>query len=161
MTCPRTHLIVRLASGELSPAEERDLREHLETCQVCAAAYSEMSQTWNALGEWQLNVSGIDLAERVLAEADAEGRRPSPPIRLTWHWAVPLRAAASIALAVGLGVAAGHLMPAGKSAAVPESPASLEGITEALELIGFTSESATGLALGLDSDEAPVGDETS
>jgi anti-sigma factor RsiW len=159
MTCPRTHLIVRLASGELPPAEEGDLREHLEACPVCTAAYSEMQQTWNALGNWPLDLSGIDLTERVLAEADAEGRRPSHPIRLAGRWAVPLRAAASIILAVGLGVAAGRLIPAGKSAAVTESPASLEGMTEALELIAFASESATGLPFSLESYEAPTGDE--
>ena len=161
MTCPRTNSIVRLASGELPPGEERDLREHLETCETCTSAYTEMCQTWNTLGEWQVDVSGIDLAERVLAEADAEGRCPSQPIRLAGHWAVPLRAAASIVVAVGLGVAAGHLVPAGKSAAIPESSASLAGITEALELIGFASESATGLAFSLELDEAPTGDETS
>ena len=161
MTCPRTHLIVRLVSGELSPSEERAIREHLETCQVCAAAYSELHQTWNALGDWHLDVSGIDLTERVLAEADAEGRRHGQPHRLTAYWTAPFRAAASIVLAVGLGVAAGHLMPTSKSAAVPEPPAALESITEAVELIGFASESATGLPFGLEPNETPTGDETS
>ena len=160
MTCPRTHPIVRLVSGELAPSEERDLREHLEACQVCAAAFSEMRQTWNALGNWSLDLSGVDLAERVLVEADAEGRRRSQRIRLAGHWAVPLRAAASIVLAIGLGVGAGRLVPRRVPAAVPEPPEALVGITEALELIGFASESATGLAFGFEPDQASVGDET-
>ncbi len=160
MDCPRTHLIARLVSGELPPPEEYVLREHLETCQVCAAAYSELHQTWNVLEDWQLDVSGIDLTERVLIQAGSEGRRPVQPIRLIASWTVPIRAAASIVLAVGLGIGAGHLIPAGRSAAVPESPVALEGITEALELIGLASESATGLPISLEPDEAPTGDET-
>ena len=161
MTCPRTHLIVRSAACELPPGEEHDLREHLKTCQVCAAARSEMNKTWKAMGDWRLDVSGIDLAERVLAEADAESHPLEHSVGPPVHWPVPLRAAASIVVALGLGVGAGHLMPAGKSAPIPESPPSLEGITEALELIGFASESATGLAFSLEPHEAPVGDETS
>ncbi len=50
-------------------------------------------------------------------------------------------------------------MPVGKPAAVCEYAAVPEGITEALELIGFTSESATGLPFSVESDEAPIGDE--
>ena len=161
MTCPRANSIVRLASGELSSGEERDLREHLEICQTCATAYSEMCQTWNILGEWQVDISGTDLTERVLADSHRVERNSSRSIWLAGRWATPLRAAASIVVAVGLGVAAGRLVPAGGSATIPESPASLEGLTEALEMIGFASGSATGLAFGLDPEEAPEGDEPS
>jgi anti-sigma factor RsiW len=161
MTCPRTNSIVRLASGELSPWEERDLREHLETCQTCAAAYSEMCQTWKTLGEWQMDVSDIDLADRVLADSFRVERYSSRSVWLARRWAVPLRAAASIVVAVGLGVVAGRLVPVDESAAIPESPAPLEGLTEALEMIGLASESATGLAFGLEAEEVPEGDEPS
>ena len=160
MTCPRTRLIMRLISQELPLPEQCDLRKHLEICRVCAAAHSEMDRTWNALGDWQLDVSGIDLTERVLGKADAEYRRPVRPIRLAAYRTVPIRAAASIVLAVGLGIGTGHLIPTGKGAAVPEPAAALEGITEALELIGLASESATGLPLSLEPDETPTGEQT-
>lgn len=161
MKCPRTHLIVRLLSGDLPPPEQRDLGEHLETCPICAAAYSEMYRTWNALGDWSLDLSGIDLTDRILREADPEGSRTDRRIRSAAYAAVSLRTAASILLAVGVGVAAGHLVPTGKSAAGVEPPATLEGLTEALESIGVASESATGLPLDLEPDETTTGDGTS
>lgn len=161
MTCPRTHAIVRLAAAELPPGEERDLREHLKTCQACAAAHSEMNRTWEVLGDWRLDLSGIDLAEPVLAKADTESRPLERSVHPPVHWSGPLRAAASIVVAIGLGVGAGHLVPAGKSAPILESPPPLEGITAALELIGLTSESATGLAVSLEPHEVPGGDEAS
>ena len=160
MRCPQNGVILRLLSGELEPGARRELQDHLEACSACRSAYEDLQASWDALGDWQVDVSAIDLTERVLTKADDAGRCQCQPVRLAAYWTVPLRAAASIVLAAGLGVGAGYLVPAGKSAAIPGPSAALEDMSEALEWIGLASESATGLPFGLEPDEAPEGGET-
>jgi anti-sigma factor RsiW len=160
MRCPRNGVILRLLSGELEPGARRELLHHLQACSACRSAYENLQASWDALGDWLVEVPAINLTERVLAEADdpdrGEGRAP----RRAAHRTVLLRAAASIVLAVGLGVGAGYLVPAGKSVGIPAPSPALEDISEALEWIGVASESATGLPFGLEPDEAPEGGDT-
>ncbi|HZU95834.1 MAG TPA: hypothetical protein VFF73_03940 [Planctomycetota bacterium] len=40
-SCPRDELLAGLDAGALSPAEERDIRGHLTTCEVCRTALEE------------------------------------------------------------------------------------------------------------------------
>ena len=159
MLCPRNSAILRLLSGELTPDERREFQEHLEACLVCRSAYEDLRLSWDALGGWRIELSAIDLTERVLADADVEGRRPVRAVAGVVWWSVPLRAAASIILAVGLGVGAGHLVPAGESAVVPEPGTALESMADALDWIGIDAESATGLPGSLEPDGAPAGGE--
>ncbi|MCK4660577.1 MAG: zf-HC2 domain-containing protein [Phycisphaerae bacterium] len=157
MTCPRNSMILRLLSGELEPDGQREFREHLETCPVCRSAYEGLQASWDVLGGWRVDLSAIDLTERVLADADVQDRRLGQPIRLAAYWTVPLRVAASILLAVGLGVGAGNLVPTIKPETVSEPQAAFEGVDEALEWVGLASESATGLLFGLEPDETQEG----
>jgi len=160
MRCPRNDVILRLLSGELEPDARRELQDHFEACSACRSAYEDLQASWDVLGDWQVDASAIDLTERVLANAGAAERRQVQRIRLAAYWTVPLRAAALIVLATGLGIGAGHFVPAGKSAAIPEPSAALEDMSEALEWIGLASESATGVPFGLEPDEAPEGGDT-
>jgi len=151
MTCPRNGTILRLLSGELLPDAAGEFQAHLEACPTCTSAHKEMQGTWGALGDWRLDVSGIDLTDRVLADAEAAAR---PPVRAT-RWTAPLRAAASAILAVGLGIGAGRLVPQDEAPSAPTSPPTITGVDEAIAMIGLTAESVTGLHLGLD-HEAPT-----
>ena len=161
MSCPRNSAILRALSGELAPDAQREMQNHLETCPHCRSAYEDFRASWDALGAWRLELSAVDLTERVLTDAEAERQHPVRPVRVAGRWSVPLRAAASIILAVGLGVGAGHLVPAGGSAVLPEPATALESIGDALDWIGIDAESATGLPGSLEPDEAPAGGEVS
>ncbi len=161
MTCPQTCLVLRLVSGDLSPSEQRDFRSHLEGCATCAAAYAEMSETWNALNSWQPDVSGCDLTARVLASVEDERQPSAKPPGWAMFRMVPVRLAASIALAIGLGVVAGYLVPAGRTSANGGRPATLHGMAGALEWIELGAGSATGLSGGLEPEESVVGGEPS
>ena len=160
MRCPRNGVILRFLSGELEPDARRELQDHLEACSACRSAHEDLQASWNALGDWQVDVSAIDLTGRVLAQVDDAGHSESQPLRLAPSWTVPLRVAASILLAIGLGIGAGHLVPAGQSAAIPAPSTALEGMSEALDWIGLASESATGVPFGLEADEVPEGGDT-
>jgi anti-sigma factor RsiW len=155
MTCPRNGTILRLLSGELLPDAAGEFQAHLKACATCMSAYEDLQSTWGALGDWRLDVSGIDLTDRVLADAEAAARSP---VRAT-RWTAPLRAAASVILAVGLGIGAGRLVPQDEASPVPTSPPTVTGVDEAIAMIGLTAESVTGLHLSLDHEEPTEGGE--
>lgn len=156
--CPQNSVILRFLSGELTPEARSEFQTHLETCGVCRSAYEDLRASWDVLGGWQLDLDGVDLRERVLAEAEAVGRRQVRAVR----WTVPLRAAASLAAAVGLGVGVGHLVPVARSVSpvVAKSAVATEDVTESLGLVEFASKAATGLALDFERDEPLAGGET-
>ena len=155
MTCPRNGTVLRLLSGELPPDAAGEFQAHVAVCPICMSAYEELQATWGALGDWRLDVSGIDLTDRVLADAETAARSP---VRAT-RWTAPLRAAASVILAVGLGIGAGRLVPQDEASSVPASPPAVTAVDEAIAMIGLTAESVTGLPLGLDRKEPTEGGE--
>lgn len=160
MSCPRDHLIVRFVGGELTDAEERDFRQHLAICPTCAAALEELRDTWNDLGAWHVDPTGIDLADRVLAQA-AGPEDPLPrPLLLAVFRAGQLRVAASIALAAGLGIATGALVPMDRALQGSQSTATPTAVelVESLGLAELATESATGLPFGFEPED-PAGEE--
>ncbi len=158
MSCPFTHLVRLLGSGEMPAAQERDLREHLSTCETCAAANAEAEDVWDVLGEWQLDLADVNVKTRILDAAKSEMPAASQSTVSATRWTAGLRVAASVGLAIGLGIAAGHLVPT-----PPPAPpaAQLDGVSQALELIGIASESSTGLPVGVDPDELHTGEQSS
>lgn len=160
MSCPQDHLIVRLVGGELADAEERDVRQHLATCPSCAAAFEGLRGTWVDLGAWNVDPTGTDLTDRVLARAADKEIQVRGPLLLAVFRAGPLRLAASIALAAGLGVATGALVPrdrALQSSQASAVPTAVE-LAEVLGLGELATQSATGLPFGFE-PEAPAGAE--
>lgn len=160
MSCPRAHLIVRLVGGELANAEERDVRQHLATCASCRAAYEDLRETWDDLGVWEVDPTGIDLSDRVLARAKEQENPISYPLLIAVFRAGHLRAAASIAFAAGLGITTGALVPRDRAMEGPQSsavPTAVE-LVEALGLAELATQSATGLSLGFE-PETPEGAE--
>lgn len=95
--------LLKLASGRFDPREELLAREHLKSCETCARRYEDLHDTWEVLGEWAVSPPSRDLALVVAAAARRQMRFP--------EWRVWLRVAASVALAAGIGTAAGLLTP--------------------------------------------------
>ncbi len=160
MSCPQDHLLVRLVGGELTDAEERDVRLHLATCSSCATALEELRGTWDDLGGWILDPTGTDLTNRVLARAAGQENAVRRPLLLAVLRAGQFRAAASIALAAGLGIATGSLLPKDRTSHGPQTSAAPTAVelAEALGLGELATQSATGLPFGFE-PEAPEGAE--
>ena len=157
MTCPEAEIIAGLANGSLSEADEQNVRAHVNNCPTCARVLAEIHTTWEALGVWELEQPAPDVKDRVLRTVIAEARQARHP-----GWGLPLavRAAASIAVALGLGIAAGHLVPTSAAHAPALQHADVEALERALTLVSQFSESPTGLSLGLgdpaaSTEEAP------
>lgn len=160
MSCPRDYLIVRLVGGELTDAEERDVRRHLAACPTCAEAFDELRGTWDDLGAWNVDPTATDLTDRVLAQVTEQQHPTRHPLLIAVFRAGQLRVAASIAFAGGLGIAAGALVPTDRASRGSQSsatPTALE-LVEALGLAELATQSATGLPFGFE-PEAPAGAE--
>ena len=160
MSCPRGHLIIRLLGGKMAGAEERDFRQHLATCASCATMFEELRGTWDELGAWEVDATGTDLTARVLARATDQENPVRHPLLIAAFKAGQLRVAASIALAAGLGIATGALLPRDRASQGPQSSVATTAVelAEALGLAELATQSATGLPLGFE-PEAPTGAE--
>jgi predicted anti-sigma-YlaC factor YlaD len=84
--------------GELSPAEERPVVEHLADCEDCRAARAELELTGDALTRWTFTFPEVDLVSRVLPHY-----RPRRRIFRMGS----LAAAACLLLAVGIAALSG------------------------------------------------------
>lgn len=110
----------------------------------------ELAGSWNALGAWKVDVSGMDVRARVAMRA---GERARPfPLRLEWRQIG--RIAATWLLAMALGAAAGRSV-AGRHGVNPASgggetewatPPSEEAVANALQL-DLLSEGQAGDAI--------------
>jgi anti-sigma factor RsiW len=158
MTCPEKSDILRYVSGELSPEQRELVQKHLESCSACSSVHKKLQASWDVLADWRIEPAhaDVDVTDRVLAGLDAHEEQVLPR-RRTAHWFAPFRAAASIALAVGLGLGAGFLVPVEKEPVVRESAPSLELLAQALDLLA-PGESATGLIEALEPDDVPEED---
>lgn len=160
MSCPDEPRLIRLVSGELDPQEARALEQHAEKCPRCAAALEELRATWSLLGEWAEDATTADVWPTVRAtlELDAKGRGGWLPQTKP----AMLRAAASLAVAVGLGWATGAWIdraPAGSQNKPAE--ASIDDVMEPLGLDEFVRFSATDLQLVFEEDTQNGQEETS
>ncbi len=152
MSCPQDHLIVRLVGGELTDAEERDVRQHLATCHDCAAVFEDLRGTWDDLGAWKVDPRGVDLTDRVLGKVRDRESPIRHPLLVAVFKASQLRVAASIAFAAGLGIATGALVSRDRASQGPQSsavPTPVE-LAEELGLDEFATGSATGLPFGFE-----------
>jgi anti-sigma factor RsiW len=91
--------LVAFLDGELTDAESRPVREHLDECEGCRAEAEGHSRCRAALDLWTVPPTGVDLVPRLLPGFSEKRRR-----RLGL---LPLAAAAVLLLAVGLGAAFG------------------------------------------------------
>ncbi len=130
--------IIRLVSGELA-ADARDAAErHLADCDACRAAVAAQRDLHDLLDAWEPQ-PGPDLWPTVERSLDQPRRQAS-----AWNglWQVG-RAAAVIAVSVGLGYGSGRLLvgPGG----APATNVTPEGALDQLSFHVVASPSATGL----------------
>ncbi|MCP4247237.1 MAG: hypothetical protein GY778_09330 [bacterium] len=158
--CPNQSQLIRLASGELDPAGADETRRHLQDCTRCAIVVRQLEATWDVLGTWSEAEPEGDLWPRIQAAAQG-GPAPSSNRPLAHGW-LPrgrldlFRAAAGIALAVGLGWTTGWwVSPSGQIEPTGSPEATVEELIESLGLSELAAGSATGLPTALlELDEA-------
>lgn len=107
------------------------VRTHLDGCEDCRRRWQGLQETWNALDAWTVEMPQIDLTDRVLERA--------VPVRtvLLWRPQTLVRVAASVALGLGLGMAAGR---------IGSTPVSAEEVSQAIYLDSLALNSSTGWA---------------
>jgi len=107
-------------AGKLAADESEPVRRHIAECSACASRHQQTRQMWDTLGEWQVDSSAHQVADRieVLANESERQRRPERKIL------IPLRssvlAAFRIAAALILAVGGGHLL--GRFSAASDEP---------------------------------------
>jgi hypothetical protein len=150
MQCPQTGLILRLVAGELPSSEEESLLAHLADCPLCQSTLTQLRETWQVLGEWEV-IPPQDRQDAMLASASALQAEKGTPLLQRMRQLGALRIAASFALATGLGILAGRTVPirgfhSGQTERVVPSDAE---VAESLGISELGSGPATGLGRGL------------
>ena len=139
-------------TGKLTTSEKRELQEHLAICEECSDRWHKAVEVWDALGQWDVDTTGRDLTERIIAIAGREGQDSIKHnnIHKLWKEFLPaaLRVAASIIIAVGVGHKLGKYSVTGnipKVAASQNKPEYLAalGLEWSSELTWFILEDDT------------------
>lgn len=134
-------LLGAYALGSLDPADEQLVREHLESCDLCAAEAGELGRTVSAL-------SLVDLAD-VERPAEAPDNLPALLTRVrAYRWRrrfAAVAVAASVAVLAGIG---GGLVASGDSAPPASAPATTEPTTAAP--VASVSAQEAGVSLTVD-----------
>lgn len=169
MSCPTETDLLRLVSGELTGQHRERVVAHVEQCAACAQRVEPQQDLWETMGAWHVDVAGRDVSADVLrAAAGASAVHGATVWHRPWQWPVPLRTAASVLLAVGIGWGAGRTMPQSapsRLTSVPEpvEPVTPELVAREMSLDELGGGVPTGLAITLlYEDEQPaveVGDE--
>jgi anti-sigma factor RsiW len=152
--------LIRLISGDLDPDAAAVVERHLHQCPACAAIKDDLSATWETLGAWVDPAPAPDLWPTVQATLAVEARREATWLPQTTP--ALLRAAACIAVAVGLGWAAGAwLVPGEQDTGGHAATAAVEmdDVLEPLGLDAFMVGSATGLQGAFETTELDDGQE--
>jgi hypothetical protein len=123
--------------------DRRSIEAHLEACESCRALYDELAADRRLLGEWDVDAFGRDLWPAI--EDRLDETRPVL-VRSPWSRAAPImRVAAAIAIAVGLGHAAGRFSRPGVAPEEAWPAATEEEVAATLGLHVFESPVPAGL----------------
>jgi predicted anti-sigma-YlaC factor YlaD len=94
-------------AGKLTAAANEEVQEHLAICRECSDRWRKAAELWDALGQWNVDTAGHDVAERVMALAKQQSQDSikHSNIHKLWKEYLPvvLRVAASIIIAIGVG----------------------------------------------------------
>jgi predicted anti-sigma-YlaC factor YlaD len=149
MSCPSTFEILELVSGRLSADQNVLLQQHFRGCTGCRSAAEQLGGTSRMLGDWEVDSRGRNLVSGVLAGVERDRQVPAvfSARRLT-----AMRIAASVLIAVGMGIVAGTALPVKNAQVQPlsASPVSPEQVEQAIGLSDLGRAAATGLAGGLE-----------
>lgn len=81
MRCPieagnEKTLMVALAAGTLTPAEQETLERHIDECAGCRRLADEQKAVWSALDAWTVPTVSENFDQRLHARIAVEARRP-------------------------------------------------------------------------------------
>lgn len=131
-----------LLGGHVEPGPRREIERHLADCEPCRSRYRQFAEVWSVLGQWEPACPDIDLRRRILARAREDDAGGIFGTRRRWA-SVTLRAAASIALAIGVGFVAGRW---GRTTPSPSLDELKQRTASSLYLDMFESGTPAGLS---------------
>jgi predicted anti-sigma-YlaC factor YlaD len=124
--------MLELLGEHLPETEHRQLMAHIDQCDRCREYWQQLSDSWNLLGDWDIDTTDVDLRARIMA-------RVQQNTDIQWHQAGSLlKVAASILIAVSVGHVAGRLYRANAPHTTDQQ------IVQAMHLGILSPNSATG-----------------
>ncbi|UCD56410.1 MAG: hypothetical protein JSV16_11310 [Candidatus Hydrogenedentota bacterium] len=120
--------LLEYVSERLPDTKSQQFQRHMAECGECRKRYQNAVDVWETLGQWHVDSSGHEIADRIEALAtknrsgQQESRTRTIPFRSSFKAA--LRIAATIIIAVGGGHLLGRYSVAKNT---PELPVSQEG----------------------------------
>jgi len=127
--------LIEYVAGKLTASRHNEVREHMATCLECSERWREAAKMWNALGQWDVDITDHDVAERITAlakeaERGQQQHKIARDLQIGFLPAV-VRVAASIIIAVGVGHQLGKYSVRGhtpRAAASDNGPAYLAAL---------------------------------
>jgi len=99
--------VIEYVAGRLTASRHQEVREHIADCQECSGRWKETVETWNALGQWNVDTADHDVTTRITTLAEkaerSQKRREMPRVLRVGFLPAMVRVAASIIIAVGVG----------------------------------------------------------
>jgi anti-sigma factor RsiW len=150
--CPQEDRWIRLMAGELEPAEQTGLLDHLERCSACRRHYEELLAVRRVLAALAWDPPERDLVAGVRAAALRDRRRQG--------WLRVVQAAAVVALAAGAGLLAGRAYRPASALQTALAEVSTEQVVQAVGLDVFDQGALLNQLFGEDSFEPDTDEET-
>lgn len=99
--------LIEYVAGRLPESTNERVEQHIAICRDCAERRREAASTWAALGEWEIDTTGHNIADKVVTAAGKLNSQPDQRkqsvIFKANFWPYTLRIAASIVIAAGIG----------------------------------------------------------
>jgi anti-sigma factor RsiW len=150
--------LIEYVAGNLAESRDGEVREHLAACEECSERRREAANTWDALGQWNVDTTEHDVAGRItaLAEKTDRNQRQHKKLHVLRLGFLPviLRVAASIIIAIGVGHKLGKYSVTGGM----ETATTSENRPEYLAALGLEWSSELAWLI-LEDDSPNVGDE--
>jgi len=102
--------LIEYVAGRLPATKSKQARQHIAQCNECSSRWKDTLEVWNTLGQWHIDTSAHQVADRVLVSA-AKIERDRRQRRTAF---IPLRksvvAALRIAAAIIITISGGYLL---------------------------------------------------
>ena len=99
--------LIEYVAGRLPATKSKQVRQHIARCKECSSRWKDTLEVWNTLGQWQIDASTHQVADRILVSAakierDRRQRRTAL-IQLRKSVSAALRIAAAIIITISGG----------------------------------------------------------
>ena len=103
--------ILEQIAGKLDAERARLVKDHISGCSECARKFEEVVRTWDVLGEWEIESTGVDVAGTIVSRAEELNSSRNKKLLYVLpgkrFMSVAFRVAASIIIAVSIGAMSG------------------------------------------------------